>query len=137
MVRHTGKVAKWLNHKGIGFITPNEGGDGSDILVHFEQIKQESEDGFKSLQVDSTVEYELMPDPKNSEKMIACKVTGEGGADCQPKVKGKGKGKWGNKPKSGESSGGSPPGSPSSRPKGKGKGKKGKGKGKGKDSGKD
>merc|ERR1712194_835916 len=106
---------------GIGFITPNEGGDGSDILVHFEQIKQNSEDGFKSLQVDSTVEYDLMPDPKNPEKSIASNVTGEDGGDCLPKVKGKGKGGKGkgggnNNHNDSESGGGSPPGSP----KGKG-----------------
>ena len=42
MARKTGTVAKWLNHKGIGFITPEgqESVEGQDISVHFEQIKQ-------------------------------------------------------------------------------------------------
>jgi cold shock CspA family protein len=32
--RQTGVVAKWLNHKGIGFITPQGAEEGaSDILV--------------------------------------------------------------------------------------------------------
>lgn len=112
-VRQTGYVAKWLNHKGIGFITPEgaESEEGQDILVHYMQIKQESEDGFKSLEQGSKVEYELEEDPKNPEKKIAVNVTGADGDDCIPKKKGMGKGK------------------------GKGKGKR-KGKGKGKKGGK-
>jgi len=31
----------------------------NDVLVHYEQIKQESEDGFKSLQQGAAVEYDL------------------------------------------------------------------------------
>jgi len=113
--RHTGVVAKWLNHKGIGFITPDGEGEGAgDILVHYGQIKQASEDGFKSLEQGSKVEYSLEADPKNPEKKIAVNVTGVDGEDCLPKRKGKGKGKGGGKRSS----------------KGKGKGKKGKGKGK-------
>lgn len=54
--KQTGTVAKWLNHKGIGFITPEGEEEGkNDILVHYEQIKQETEDGFKSLQQGSKV----------------------------------------------------------------------------------
>jgi len=110
-----GVVAKWLNHKGIGFITPDGEEEGeNDILVHYEQIKQETEDGFKSLQAGSKVEYELAEDPKNADKQIAVKVTGPDGADCERKGKGRSKG-------DGKKGG-----------KGKGKGKKGKGKGKGK-----
>jgi len=109
--RQTGVVAKWLNHKGIGFITPDGEEEGeNDILVHYEQIKQETEDGFKSLQAGSKVEYELAEDPKNADKQIAVKVTGPEGADCERKGKGRSKG-------SGKKGG-----------KGKGKGKKGKGK---------
>lgn len=122
--RHVGTVAKWLNHKGIGFITPEsetakettEEDSSNDILVHYMQIKQSSEDGFKSLEQGSKVEYELEADPKNPEKKIAVNVTGVDGADCAPKKKGQGKGK-GKKGKG--------------KRKGKGKGKKGKGKGKG------
>jgi len=111
--RHTGTVAKWLNHKGIGFITPDgtESKEGEDILVHYQQIKQESEDGFKSLEQGSKVEYDLQQDPKDTAKQVAVNVTGVDGSDCAPKKKGKGKGKG-------------------KRSKGKGKGKKGKGKGK-------
>ena len=39
------------SHEGIGFITPDtetEDVEG-DILVHYMQIRQETEDGFKSL----------------------------------------------------------------------------------------
>jgi len=89
--RKTGVVAKWLNHKGIGFITPE--GAEEDVLVHFEQIKQNTEDGFKSLAQGSKVEFELQQDPKNSEKFVAVNVTGENGEDCEPKKKGQGKGK--------------------------------------------
>jgi len=116
--RQQGTVAKWLNHKGIGFITPKDvepakdGEESNDILVHYMQIKQSSEDGFKSLEQGSTVEYELEADPKNPEKKIAVNVTGLDGEDCAPKKKYKGGGK-GSKGK-----------------KGKGKGRKGKGKGK-------
>merc|ERR1712087_833567 len=105
--RQNGVVAKWLNHKGIGFITPagSEEGD-NDILVHFSEIQQETGDGFKSLKQGSAVEYDLQDDPKNADKKIAVKVSGPGGVDCEPRVKGE--------------------------RKGKGKGGKGKGKGKGK-----
>jgi len=116
--RFTGTVAKWLNHKGIGFITPESAEEGKevvDILVHFKQIKQESEDGFVSLEQGAKVEFELEEDPKDSSKKVAVNVTGLDGADCSAKKKGsKGKGK-----------------------KGKGKGRKGKGKGKGKKSSED
>lgn len=113
--RHTGTVAKWLNHKGIGFITPDgsESKEGEDILVHYQQIKQASEDGFKSLEQGSKVEFELENDPKDTSKQVAVNVTGVNGEDCSAKKKGKGKGKGGKR-------------------KGKGKGKSSKGKGKGK-----
>mmetsp|Transcript_26620 Transcript_26620/g.67075 ORF Transcript_26620/g.67075 Transcript_26620/m.67075 type:complete len:119 (-) Transcript_26620:2569-2925(-) len=102
--RVTGTVAKWLNHKGIGFITPENGDE--DVLVHYSQIQQASEDGFKSLEQGAPVEFEFSEDPKDPSKRIAVNVTGPDGADCKSKTKGSGKGK------------------------GKGKGKKGKGKGK-------
>jgi cold shock CspA family protein len=88
MARQTGTVAKWLNHKGIGFITPEgeEAGE-NDILVHYEQIKQGSGEDFKSLEQGSTVEYELQQDPKNEDKHIAVNVTGPGGEDCTAKTR--------------------------------------------------
>jgi len=104
MGKEKGTVAKWLNHKGIGFITPEGKEEGDeDILVHYAQIQQNTEDGFKSLNQGSAVEYDTETDPKDSSKQVAVNVTGPDGADCEPKAKGKGKGK-----------------------KGKGKGKKGK-----------
>lgn len=123
--RQTGVVAKWLNHKGIGFITPNadapEGEEKKDILVHYEQLKQNSDDGFKSLKQGATVEYDLGNDEKDPEKKVAVNVTGPDGADCEPR--GKGEGKKGGKGKGKK-------GSKGKGKKGKGKGKKGKGKGK-------
>jgi len=114
--RYTGVVAKWLNHKGIGFITPDENEDNTgDILVHFKQIKQESDDGFVSLEQGSKVEFELEADPKDGSKQVAVNVTGIDGEDCSAKKKGSSKGKGKGKGKKG---------------KGKGKGRKGKGKGK-------
>ncbi|CAD7958374.1 unnamed protein product [Amoebophrya sp. A25] len=86
--RSTGTVAKWLNHKGIGFITPDGNQEGDpDVLVHYQQIKQESEDGFKSLQQGSQVEFELEDDPKDGAKKVAVKVTAVGGGDCEAKVR--------------------------------------------------
>jgi len=95
MGKQTGTVAKWLNHKGIGFITPEgqESEEGKDLLVHFSSIQQESEDGFKSLAEGSTVEYDTEADPKDSSKMVAVNVTGPNGEDCEKRRKGKGKGK--------------------------------------------
>jgi len=141
MTRATGTVAKWLNHKGIGFITPagEESKEGSDILVHFSELKQETEDGFRSLEAGSTVEYEEKADPKDAEKKIAVNVTGIDGADCLPRKKGQGKKK---KEKtegegSSEEESGEDGEKPKKKSKGKGKGRgKGKGKGKGRGKGK-
>uniref|UniRef100_A0A7S1ZB96 RRM domain-containing protein n=1 Tax=Trieres chinensis TaxID=1514140 RepID=A0A7S1ZB96_TRICV len=85
MSRQTGIVAKWLNHRGIGFITP-DGQDsevGKDLLVHYSNVKQETADGFKSLAEGSAVEFETMEDPKNPGKMVATNVTGPDGVDCE------------------------------------------------------
>lgn len=82
--RQTGTVVKWLNHRGIGFITP-DGQDtmiGTDFLVHYSQIKQ-SKDGFKSIAEGSRVEFDTTQDPKNAGKLIAINVTGVGGGDCE------------------------------------------------------
>jgi cold shock protein len=45
--RQQGTVVKWVNHKGMGFIKPEEG--GKDIRVHHSDVQQESEDGFVTL----------------------------------------------------------------------------------------
>ena len=56
----TGTV-KWFDDgKGFGFITP-EGG-GKDLFAHFSEIKTGS--GFKSLQENQKVEFEVKQGPK-------------------------------------------------------------------------
>ena len=51
---NTGKV-KWFNDKkGFGFITPTEG--GKDLFVHHTSLQM---DGFKTLNEDQTVHYEV------------------------------------------------------------------------------
>lgn len=55
----TGSV-KWFNNaKGYGFI--NIEGSDEDIFVHYSQIVDE---GFKTLQADETVNFELHRGPK-------------------------------------------------------------------------
>ena len=50
----TGRV-KWFNdHKGFGFITPDDGGD--DVFVHHTSIEAQ---GFRSLREDQAVEFEI------------------------------------------------------------------------------
>ena len=83
--RQRGIVAKWLNHRGIGFVTPEgqEAEVGKDYLVHYSNIKQEPADGFKSLAEGTAVEFETTEDPKNPNKLIAINVTGIGGTNCE------------------------------------------------------
>ncbi|KAG7358346.1 cold-shock DNA-binding domain protein [Nitzschia inconspicua] len=85
--RQTGTVAKWLNHRGIGFITPDGQTSevGKDLLVHYSHIKQGSETAYVSLREGSKVEFETAEDPKNLNKLIAVKVTAVGGGDCERK----------------------------------------------------
>jgi len=55
----TGKV-KWFNDaKGFGFIQPDDGSD--DLFAHFSEVRTE---GFKSLQEDQRVSFEVRQGPK-------------------------------------------------------------------------
>jgi len=63
-------TVKWFNEsKGFGFISNDEGGD--DVFVHFSAINS---DGFKTLNEGQKVEYDVEPDPKNSDKLRAVNV---------------------------------------------------------------
>ena len=52
-------TVKWFNaEKGFGFVT---GEDGNDAFAHFSQIKS---DGFKSLDENKKVSYDVVKGPK-------------------------------------------------------------------------
>lgn len=53
----TGKVKKWFDDKGFGFIT---GDDGQDVFVHHRDIAGA---GRKSLTPGQRVEYEIVDNP--------------------------------------------------------------------------
>jgi CspA family cold shock protein len=58
----TGTV-KWFNDaKGFGFITPDGGGE--DLFAHFSEVKA---DGFKSLQENQKVSFEVKQGPKGKQ----------------------------------------------------------------------
>jgi cold shock protein len=59
MSRQTGTVARFLDEKGFGFITPDEG--GKDVFVHHSAIEGS---GFKTLSTGERVEFDLVQDPK-------------------------------------------------------------------------
>ncbi|TWG87488.1 putative cold-shock DNA-binding protein [Cupriavidus gilardii J11] len=62
MATQTGTV-KWFNDaKGFGFIKPDAGGD--DLFAHFSQIRS---DGFKSLQENQRVSFDVVEGPKGQQ----------------------------------------------------------------------
>jgi cold shock protein len=53
-------IVKWFNDaKGFGFIKPDAGGD--DLFAHFSEVRVE---GFKSLQENQRVSFEVKNGPK-------------------------------------------------------------------------
>lgn len=64
-------TVKWFNaQKGYGFIT-NES-TGEDVFVHFSAINVE---GYKTLEENQKVTFEIEQDPENSKKLRATNVT--------------------------------------------------------------
>jgi cold shock CspA family protein len=58
----TGTV-KWFNDaKGFGFITPDDGGE--DLFAHFSEVQVQ---GFKSLQEQQKVSFEVRQGPKGKQ----------------------------------------------------------------------
>ena len=54
-----GTVSKFIDEKGFGFITPEDG--GKDVFVHHSDIEM---DGFKSLSPGQRVTYDLAQEAK-------------------------------------------------------------------------
>ena len=63
-----GKVKWFSNQKGYGFITPEE---GNDIFVHHSEIQG---DGYKSLEENQKVEFEITNGPKGEQATNVVKL---------------------------------------------------------------
>lgn len=72
--RLTGKVAKWIDSKGCGFITPDDG--GKDYWVQEKEVMMEGR--YTSLTVGEEVEFSLKPAPEPGQEQAA-EVTPVGG----------------------------------------------------------
>jgi len=55
----TGTVSKFMDNKGFGFITPDDG--GKDLFVHHSDIKM---DGYKSLSPGQRVQFDVAHEAK-------------------------------------------------------------------------
>jgi CspA family cold shock protein len=59
-------TVKWFSaEKGFGFIVPNEG--GPDVFVHYSAI---DDDGFRTLEEDQQVTYEVAQGPKGPQANV-------------------------------------------------------------------
>jgi CspA family cold shock protein len=68
LIMPKGKV-KWFDRrKGFGFI---EAEDGTDVFVHYSEIKS---DGFRSLEENQEVEFEIKKGPKGDQATNVVKV---------------------------------------------------------------
>lgn len=63
-----GKVKWFSNQKGYGFITPES---GKDVFVHFSAI---TGDGYKSLDENQEVEFEIQDGPKGQQAVNVVKI---------------------------------------------------------------
>lgn len=67
---NTGIVKFFQSEKGYGFITDDK--TKQDLFVHFSSINS---DGYKTLEKDQKVSYDIVKDPKDETKLKAVNVT--------------------------------------------------------------